>query len=69
MADRQKPAHVTIKARDYSVYFHHATGEPSAVEVHKKHHQTARLGINGPTARAAIAAVTRGVDLPDGGQR
>jgi len=52
------PMVVQVRDREYSVYFHHATGEPCTVLVHKKHHQTARLSISGPTARAAIARAT-----------
>ena len=52
---KQNPAVVQVAGRDYSVYFHHATGAPCTVLAHKAHHQTQRLNINGPTARAAIA--------------
>lgn len=52
------PAHVAINGREYAVYFHHATGAPCTVLVHKAHHQTQRLNINGPTARAAISRAT-----------
>lgn len=52
------PKHVEVRGREYAVYFHIVTGAPCTVEVHKAHHQTQRLNINGPTARAAIAAAT-----------
>lgn len=60
--ERPNPMAVTVKGREYAVYFHHATGEPHCVETTVRMQGVPiagrRLSMHGPTARAAIAKAT-----------